>query len=167
MKNTLIQSKSHSLKHSNIGDAVASLKVVVFEIGNLNFAVRIETVYKVMHQTPVYARELNGLRIAHVGDREIIVVDLHRRLFHSRITADASKKGYLIIVKNREGKLCGIPVAVVPALMELPLSKIQVVPESYHQANILAIASHFCYIPQAEASMIIFVLDVEQLLQAA
>jgi len=165
MKNTLINSKFHSLKHSNTRNAVASLKVVVFEMGNLNLALRIESVYKVLNQSPVYGIGLNGLGIAYVGDREVTVVDLHRRLFQSRIINEAFKKGYLIIVQNKEGQLYGIPVAAVPVLREIPLSKIQDLPESYRQANILGMASHFCYIPQAEASLMIFLLDVEQLLQ--
>jgi len=165
MKNTLINSKFHSLKHSNNKDALASLKVVVFEMGNLNLALRIETVYKILNQSPVYGSGLNGLGIAHVDEREVTVVDLHRRLFQSRVINEAFKKGYLIIVQNMGGELYGIPVAAVPVLREVPLSKIQVLPDSYRQANLLGIASHFCHISQAEASLIIFLLDVDKLLQ--
>ena len=163
--NTLIASKSHKLKHSNPRNAVASIKALVFEMGNINLALRIETVYKVLNQTPVYGRGNNGLGIAPVGDREITVVDLHQRLFQSRIKNAESHKGYLIITQNRNGEFYGIPVAVVPALMEIPLSRIQVLPESYRDANILGMASHFCHIPKGEASVMIFLLDVEQLLQ--
>ena len=165
MKNTLITSKHRSLKHSNTRDAATSFRVVVFKMGNLNLALRVETVYKVLNQPQVYGSGLNGLGIAHVGDRKITVVDLHWRLFQSGILTEVSKKGYLIIVQNREGEFYGIPVAVVPALMEVSLAKIQVLPESYRHANILGIASHFCQIPQGEESLMIFLLDVEQLLQ--
>lgn len=163
MENTLIQSKS-SFKQFNTRDAVASLKVLVFSIGNLKLALRIENVYKVLNQTPVYGTGLNGVGIAHVGDREVTVVDLHRRLFQSSITNEASKAGYLIIAQNTPGELYGIPVAVVPALMEIPLSSIRVLPESYRHANILGFASHVAVIPQVEASLTIFLLDIEQLL---
>lgn len=165
MKNVLTTSKHHSLKRSNTRDAVTSFKMVVFEIGNLNLALRVETVYKVLNQPQVYGSGLNGLGIAHVGAHKVTVVDLHWRLFQSGIINEVSKKGYLIIVQSRDGELYGIPVAVVPALKEVSLSKIQVLPESYRHANILGIASHFCQIPQGEASMMIFLLDVEQLLQ--
>lgn len=162
MKNTLVKSNS-SLKQSTTGGAQATIKVVVFAISNLNLAFRIENVYKVLNQAPVYGLGLNGVGIAHLGDREVTVVDLHRQLFQSSIITQASKKSYLIVAQNSEGNLYGTPVAVVPALMEIPLSSIQVLPESYRQADILGCASHFCHIPQVEAPLTIFLLDVDQL----
>ncbi len=163
MKNTLIKSQS-SFKQSNTRDAVASLKVVVFAMGNLNLALRIENVYKVLNQTAVYGTGSNGLGIAHIDDREVIVVDLYRRLFEFSVINEASKKGYLIIAQNTKGELYGIPVAVVPALMEVPLSSIRVLPESYRHADILGFANHVCHITQEEQPLTIFLLDVEQLL---
>lgn len=164
MTNTLVNVKSHTFKHSNTHNAVASLKVVVFGIGNLNFALHIKTVYKVLNQTPVYSSGLNNVGIAHVGDYEVIVVDLHRWLFQSSITNEQSKAGYLIIAQNTQGELYGIPVVGVPALREIPLSSIRVLPESYRNADILGIASHVAVIPQVEVPLTIFLLDVEQLL---
>lgn len=166
MKSTLVKSKS-SFKHFNTSDAVALIKMVVFGMGNLNLALRIEDVYKVIHLTHIYGGAVNGVGITHVGDREVIVVDLHRRLFPYSITNAASKGGYLIIAQNREGKLYGIPVAVVPALMEIPLSSIQVLPDAYRDADLLGFASHFCHIPQVETPLTIFLLNVEQLLPVA
>lgn len=160
MKNTLIQSKSSSLRQSNTRDAVASLKVVVFEMGNLKLALRIESVYKVLNHTPVYGSGVNGVGIANVGDHEVIVVELHRRFF-------AAKGSYLIIVQNSKGELYGIPLIAVPVLMAIPLSSIQVLPESYRNADLLAIATHVCHIPQAETPLTIFLLDVEQLLPSS
>ena len=168
MKDTLTHSKSHSLKHANSRDAVASLKVVVFGIGNLNFGLRIESIYKVINQTQVYySSGLDRVGITHIGDRgEITVVDLHRRLFQSSITNGSIKRSYLIVTQNKYGELCGIPIASVPALMELPLSSVQVLPESYRHTEILGIASHVCHLPKAESLMTIFLLDIDQLLQA-
>lgn len=163
MKNTLIKAKS-SFKQFNTPNAVASLKVLVFSIGNLKLAWRIENLYKVVNQTTVYGSGLNGVGIAYVGDREVTVVDLHRRLFQSTITNEASKAGYLIIAQNTQEQLYGIPVAVVPALMEVPLSSIRVLPESYRHADILGFASHVAVIAQVEAPLTIFLLDVEQVL---
>jgi purine-binding chemotaxis protein CheW len=160
MKNTSISSKSPILNQSNTRNAVASLKLVVFEMGNLNLALRIETVYKVLNHVPVYGTGINGVRIAHVGDRSVTVVELHRRFF-------APKGSYLILVQNSFGELYGIPVVSVPVLREVPLSSIQVLPESYLHADLLGIATHVCHIPQAEESLTIFLLDVEQLLPSS
>ncbi len=165
MKNTLTKS---SLKQSNTRNDLASIKVLVFEMGNLKFALRIETAYKVLNQTPIYGTGLNGVGIANIGDREVTIVDLHRRLFQCSITNNSSKASYLIVTQNQEGELYGIPIAVVPALIAVPLSSIQVLPESYRNADLLGFASHFCHIPQEkEAPLTIFLLDVDQLLQAS
>lgn len=155
MKNTLIKS-TPSFKQSRTRDAVASLKVVVFEMGDLKLALRIETVYKVLNQV-AYGSGLNGARIARVGDRDVTVVELHRRFF-------APRGNYLTIVQNSIGELYGIPVMAVPVLMTIPLSSIQVLSESYRHTDLLEIATHVCHIPQAETTATIFLLDVEQLL---
>ena len=156
MKNTLTSSPP-SLKQSKTRDAVASLKVIVFEMGSLKLALRIETVYKVLNQIPVYGSGINGATIARVGDRDVTVVELHRRFF-------APRGNYLTIVQNSKGELYGIPVVAVPVLMAVPLSSIQVLSESYRHSDLLEIATHVCHIPQEETPLTIFLLDVEQLL---
>lgn len=165
MNNTLIKAKSSS-KQSNSRNAGAFLKVVVFSIGNLKLALRIEAVYKVLNQTPVYGIGSSGVGIANVGDRDITVVDLHRQLFQSSNINEGVNKGYLLIIQNKEGELYGIPVAGVPALMEMPLSSIRVLPQSYRHADVFGFATHVCHIPQEEAPLTIFLLDVDQMLLA-
>jgi len=157
MKNTLVKSKAPGLRQSNTRDAAASLKIVVFEMGNLKLALRIESVYKVLNHIPVYGSGVNGVGIANVGDRSVTVVELHRRFF-------AAKGSYLIIVQNSKGELYGIPVTAVPALREVPLSSIRVLPPSYRDADIISSATHVCHIEQAEAPLTIFMLDVDLLL---
>lgn len=163
MSNTLIKSKLQL----NNRDAVEFFKVVVFKMGNLNLALRIENVQRVSNETPVYSSGVNNVGIAHVGDRGVTVVDLHRRLFQSSITNQVSQRRYLIIAQNKEGELYGIPVAVVPALIKIALSSIRPIPESYRHANMLGVASHYCHISQdVEESQTIFLLDIEQLLSS-
>ena len=164
MNNTLIKAKPSS-KQSNSRDTKSFLKVVVFSIGNLKLALRIETAYKVLNQTPVYGIGSSGVGIANVGDRDVTVVDLHRQLFRSSNVSEGVNKGYLLIIQNKAGELYGIPVAGVPALMELPLANIRVLPQSYRHADVFGFATHVCHIPQAEA-LTIFLLDVDQMLLA-
>ena len=164
MKNTLVHLKSHSLKHSNNREAVASLKVIVFEIGHLHLALRIENVYKVLRQTSVYGSGLNQIGIAHVGDREVTVVDLNRQLSHSSANG-AAETSYLVVAQSTGGELFGIPVAVVPALKAVPLANIRVLPESYRHTDLLGTASHVCQSPEKEATLTIFLLDVDRLLE--
>ena len=159
--NTLATTKSHGLKRSNTRTPVASLRLVVFEMGKLKLALRIDAVYKVLNQTPIYGSGFNDVGIAYVGDREITVVELHRRFF-------ADKGKYLIVVQNSESELYGIPIVAVPVLMEIPLSTIQVLSENYRHADVLGeVATHVCHLAQKDATLTIFLLDVGQLLPSS
>ena len=126
-------------------------------MGNINLALPSDAVFKVTNQMPVYGSGFNGVGLAHFGDRQITIVELHRRFF-------TAKGKYLIIVENKAGELYGIPVASVPTLIDVPLSRIQVLPDSYRHADLLAIATHVCHIPSSETPLTVFLLDVDQLL---
>ena len=163
MKNTLVKSKSSSVR--KLGrETVPSTRILVFGIGNVKLALPIETISKILKQTTVYGVGLNGVGIAHIGDREVTVVDLHEQLFQSSLIDAASLATYLIVVQNSKGELYGIPVTAVPALREVPLSSIRVLPPSYRDADIISSATHVCHIEQAEAPLTIFMLDVDLLL---
>lgn len=165
MKNTLVKSKSPTAKQTSSRDAVTSIKVVVFKIGEVNLALHIYNIAKVLPQTTVHGSGLHSVGLAHLGDREVTVVDLHQRLFQSSSINDANKYKYLAIVKDRQGELYGIPVPLVPTLMDIPLSYIRVLPESYRNADIFGFATHVAVIPTTEPPMMIFLLDVDQLLE--
>lgn len=164
MKNALVKSKLHGLKHSQSQKTINSQKVIVFGMGNVNLALPINTVYKVLNQIPIYGSGLNGVGIAHIGDREVTVVDLHQQLFQSNNVTEESKKSYLIVIKNTQNDLYGIPVASVPTLMEIPQSTIRVLPEAYRNADVFGFATHVAVIAEVEPPMTIFLLDVDQLL---
>jgi purine-binding chemotaxis protein CheW len=133
-------------------------------MGDVNLALHINSIAKVLPQTKVYGSGLNGVGIAHLGDREVTVFDLYQRLFQSSSSKDAFQGSYLMIIKNRQSELIGIPVTEVPTLMEIPLSCIRVLPESYRNADIFGFATHVAVIPAMEPPMTIFMLDIEQLL---
>ena len=164
MKNALIKSKSHRSKHATAHETVKTVKVVIFGMGSVNLALHISNVTKVLPQTTIHGSGLNYVGIAHLGDREVTVVDLHRRLFQTSSINDASKNSYLMVVKSHQGELYGIPVATVPTLMEIPLSYVRVLPESYRNADIFGFATHVAVIPTVEPPMTIFLLDIEHLL---
>ncbi|MBE9126720.1 MULTISPECIES: chemotaxis protein CheW [unclassified Coleofasciculus] len=142
----------------------SSLKLIVFRIGSLNLALPIESVHKIFNQTPIYGSRVNYVGITHVGDQEVTVVDLYRRFFKSDSTRESDSIGYLVIVQNTTGELYGIPVTDTPVLMDVPLSTIRILPESYRRADTLDIASHVAVIPQDGTQLTIFVLDVELLM---
>lgn len=164
MKNALLKSKAGSVQQSQSRDSAASVKMIVFTIGNFDLALPVEIVHKVLNQIPVYGSGLNGVGIAHIGDSEVTVIDLHRQLFQSSIINEAGQKGYLLVIHTKDGELYGIPVSSVPALMDLPIASIRVLPESYRSGDILGIATHVCYLPKEEPPLTIFLVNPEQML---
>lgn len=165
MNNQLIQLQSGELTPSRTQQSTSVLKFVVFSMGSLSLALRIESVYKVVNHTSTHGSGLGSVGVTHLGDGEITVVDLHRRFFQSSQLTEVSSSVYLVVVQNTMGELYGIPVAETPALMEVPLSMIRVLPESYRRADTLDVASHVAVMPQDNGTpLTIFLLDVDRLL---
>jgi purine-binding chemotaxis protein CheW len=144
--------------------ATALLELIVFSIDRLNLALPIESVYKVVNHTPISGSGVGTVGVTRVDEHQVTVIDLYRRFFKSNQTGEYSTGGYLVLVQAPRGELYGIPVIDTPVLMEVPLSLIRVLPESYRYADTLDVASHVAVIPQQEASLTIFLLDIERLL---
>lgn len=139
------------------------LKVVMFPVASLNLAFSIHSVRKVTKYTTVLGSGLNDYGVATLDDQEITVVDLHKRLFNSPQPRNSASGGYLIIAKNSVQESFGIVVAKTPTLLDLPLSQIRALPESYRLADTLKIATHVAIIPQKAEEFTIFILDADQL----
>ena len=164
MNNLLLHLPSGEPELSRKRTAASLLKLVVFSIGRLNLALRIESVYKVVNHTSTYGSGLGAVGVTHLGEGEITVVDLHQRFFKTSQLSESNLSGYLIVVQNTTNELYGIPVVETPALMEVPQEMIRVLPESYRRADTLDVASHVVVIPQNGTPLTIFVLDVDRLL---
>lgn len=163
MKSTLSSSRVSDPKPKR-QSAALPLKLIVFDIGKLTVAFTIEKVYKIINRTPVHGSGLSHIGVTHIEDREVTVVDLHQRLFGTPQLHDIQAQGYLVIVQSTRGELFSIPTVSAPTLMEVPLSRIRALPESYRRSDTLEIASHVTLIPQPEKPLTIFILDVNQLL---
>ena len=144
--------------------AKKSLKIIVFTVGSLSLAFNIDSVQKVNKYTPVLSSGLSHTGITDLGDREITVIDLHKRLFHTSQPRPSETGGYLLLVKNSFGESFGIVVGKTPILMEVSLSQIRTLPESYRRADTLEIATHVIMIPQADTKLTVFLLDPDLLL---
>ena len=142
--------------------SVPIIKAIVFQIGSLNLAIRIESVHKILRHTSIYTSGLNGVGIAHVDDGEVVVLDLQWRLFRDKTIDTSNQATYLIVVKNSVNELQGIPVNAVPSLIDIPVATLRVLPDSYRHADTLGIASHVAVIPQAQNSLTVFLLSLDQ-----
>ncbi len=139
------------------------IKLLVFEIGKLTLALPILQVQKVVRQSEVHGSGLSHVSLTHLGEREVAVVDLHQKLFKVSLPKTQSK-GYFIISKNVMGEPLGILVSQSPSLIDVPLERIRLVPDSYRHADTLEIASHVTVIPQGDRTITIFILDLERLI---
>ena len=142
-----------------------TLKLLVFKIERLTLALPILQVQKVVRHHPTHGSGLSYVNLAHLGDREVAIVDLHQKLFKVSLPQSSQTEGYFIISKNTTGEPLGILVSESPVLIDVATTQIRLIPDSYRRADTLAIASHVVVIPQDDGtSQTIFILDLQQLI---
>ncbi|MGB7442464.1 MAG: chemotaxis protein CheW [Coleofasciculaceae cyanobacterium] len=146
------------------GEQVQSLKLIVFALERLNLAFPVTYVEKVIRQKQVQGSGINQFGIANLNEQQVTVIDLYRKVFKTEQSSNYFIDGYLVIVKNSKDELYGVAVEKAPVLMDVPLSKIRVLPESYRRLDTLDIASHVAVIPQETETLTVFLLDVDLLL---
>jgi purine-binding chemotaxis protein CheW len=163
MNNFSDTNPSLNLSPAPVGQGQRSLKLLIFSVGQLNVALSVDIVKKVVDYTTIYSSGLNHMGLARVDDREITVVDLHKRLFNASQPMPSNSRGYLVIARNSVGETFGILVSKSPILLDLPISQIRTLPESYRRSDTLEIASHVTVIPQKEGSLTVFILDADRI----
>ncbi len=159
------QSKTFdSLEYIAAKTSNSYLKIVVFTIGKLTVALPVAKVKKVTKKSTIYSSGLTHVHLTHIDQQEITVIDLHQKLFKVSQSQLDREKEYLIITKSLIGEPLGIVVNETPILMDIPLTQIRTIPNTYRQADTLGIASHVAVIPQEDdTSKTIFILDLERL----
>lgn len=152
-------------KESSQSAESKSLKLVIFSVGTLYVALHIDSVQKVINYSTIFSSGLNHFGLVNIGDQEITVIDLHKKLFYTPQIENLSTKKYLILAKNTRNELFGIIINETPTLLDILLSDIRILPPSYRQADTLAIASHVTVIPQEKEELTVFILDPDELLK--
>lgn len=151
-----------TLNPTNPSNTNTAIELLVFDIGKLTLALPILQVQKIVKRQEVHGSGLSHVKLAHMGDGEIAVVDLHQKLFG---TSHSEAEGYFIISKNTTSREpLGIAVAQSPNLINVPLDRIRQLPNSYRRADTLEIASHVTVVSQGEQTTTIFILDLERLI---
>ena len=140
------------------------VKLLLFTLGNLNLALSIDSVKKILNYLPVHSSGLGFTGITHLDEREITVIDLHKKLFRQSFKVAPNTKGYLILAKNSLGESFGIWVKQAPTLIDIYLSQMRVLPESYRRSDTLEMASHVLILPSESESTTVFVVDADHLL---
>lgn len=144
---------------------IQKIKLLVFSIGNLNAGLHIDNVKKIINYSTVFSSGLNHFGLVNLGEEEIIVIDLHKKLFNQSEKMHVDDKKYLLLALNSVNETFGVLIKNAPELYDIPLNNIRVLPPSYRSADTLKIASHVTVIDiENEETKTIFILDPDELI---
>ena len=152
------------LSQSQVAES-ETIKLLVFPIGNLNAALPIDTVKKVVNYSTVWGSGLNHYGLVNLGNEEVTVIDLYQKLFNAPQNLNPEDKKYLLLAQNSVNETFGILIKSSPELYDITLNTIRALPSSYRRADTLKIASHVFIIQQSEekAEKTVFILDPDEL----
>jgi len=144
---------------------VATAKTLIFPIGELFLAVYLDAVERVVRLPEIFKSGQKLLGVAQVGDAEIIILDLHQKVYG---IPSKSPVSHIIILKTT-GKISaqtkfGIPVSTLPEISDVLQSEIRPLPETYRHEDTLGIASHIFTVSKKDKTMTAFLLPPESLL---
>lgn len=141
-----------------------SLRFVMFPVGDLDLAIPIATVVKVVNLGTVKGSGQSPWGVTALGSQPYTVIDLHHYLFQTPLPPSA-QGGYLVLISLTTGELVGIPTMCTPTLVEANWEQIRLLPDAYRKSDRLAVASHLIRWanPETQGDHFLFVLDVNAL----
>lgn len=141
-----------------------ALQILVFSLGSLYLAFPVEAVKKIISKFEIAKTELNYVSIARADGKEIIAIDLHKRLFKSSSEEPLNSPSYLLIAQNSVKEEFAIAISGNPPILkEPPLSQVRALPKSYQRDDKLKLASHVTIISQGQKSLTVLILDPDRL----
>ena len=170
------------------------LRVIVFKIAKYWLALPMKVVLNVRDFPSNIKESSRDNRLIHLDNRTLTLLPLKPILVKpskakltlaqsldktaavTKSPIDLSSVGeFLIIVKTPRGEACAIPVDKLPTMIDLPLSTIQKLPDSYSQSYLLGMANYVAVwqLPKGQSTrkegekLTIFLLDLERALSVA
>ena len=117
---------------------------------------RIEQVYKILGQTAIYGTNQTIAGIAHLDGREIMIIDLYRKIFG----VETAQTQYVMVFQIGREQLIGLPLSEAPLLVEVSPEEIRPLPPGYTQIDTLEMATHIAVVPsETGESLSVFLLD--------
>ncbi len=142
----------------------ATLKFLIFTMGNLNLAMGIDSVVRIIPLPKIHRSGDKLLGITTYEDQEVLVIDLYKRIYNQKTNID---KGFLVIFAGKNS-LCGITIATLPNVEDVPASIVQPVSSEYRDRDTLGIASHMMQVSIKKSEpQTVFLLDSKLLLKMA
>lgn len=160
---------------------MATFKVIILPIANYLFAIPMSMVLQVRRCPPDLRHSPVDAELTNLDDRPVLVLNLQLRLEQGSTSSSPSSSQtaittrrrtgspldqFLVLTQSRTGELCGLRVDRLPDMLDLPASTVQALPESYRQNNLQGLAKYVAIIPKGEKRMVIYLLELEQLLLA-
>jgi chemotaxis signal transduction protein len=141
-----------------------TLKFLIFTMADLNLAIGIESVVRIIPLPKIHRSGDKLLGIANYEDQEVLVIDLYKRIYGQELNL---AKGFLVIFAG-QNSLYGITIATLPNVENVPVSILQPVPPAYRDRDTLGIASHTMQVSIKKSDpQTVFLLDSELLLKMA
>jgi chemotaxis signal transduction protein len=141
-----------------------TLKFLIFSMGNLNLAMGIDSVVRIIPLPQIHRSGNKLLGITTYEDQEVLVIDLYKQIYNQEVNLT---KGFLVIFAGKYS-LYGLTIAALPNVEDVPVHKLQPVPAEYRDRDTLGIASHMMQVSIKKSDpQTVFLLDSELLLKMA
>lgn len=160
--------------------AEVTQQLIVFRLLDEGFALPIRAVQKVISMGKIYGAPGGaGVSLTLYQDRELIVIDIGRRLFRGKLSEDSFKnalhqreyvhddthpvQNYLLIVQSSFGQLVGLPIVEPPSLQRVPESAFAPLSASYiSEGNLQCVSA---LIKRNNDEPPLFLINPDQLVQ--
>lgn len=169
-------------RRKNRRTAEATQQLIVFRLQDENFALPIRAVQKVIPMGKIYgAPGGTGVSLTLYQDRELIVIDVERRIFRGRPSKNSLQSDlhdpadtaatdiphiqqYILIIKSYSGQLVGLPIEKPPSLQRVPESAFTPLSASYlSEGNLRCVSA---LIKRNNDEPPLFLLNPDQLVQS-
>jgi chemotaxis signal transduction protein len=148
---------------TEIATAASSIKVITFAIAGYRLALPMESVVRIVNCPEDLQQRSGAVELIHLGQTAIAVLNLH---FHLSLNQNSASPGQFLIVTKVGQELCAIRVDTPPNLVELDARTLRQLPSPYRQGHPLNIASRVAVLPQGKATLAIFILEMQRVLDA-
>lgn len=148
---------------------VESCKAAIFQIADYWLALPATAILKVIPSSELTSVGI-GDKLSRWNECPLVWLDLHELLSRSSAVDSQTREhplsnssNYVLIVWSPTGDRCAIPVNKLPMLLEIPLSKVQVLPPHYRH-TISSIARHVVTLSHQGTVLTVLLLDLQQAL---
>ena len=104
-----------------------TLKFLIFSMGNLNLAMGIDSVIRIIPLPTIHRSGNKLLGITTYEDQEVLVIELYKRIYGQESSID---NGFLVIFAGIRS-LYGSTIASLPNVQDVPVNNLQPVPLEY------------------------------------